>query len=785
MSSTRSSSPNAKSACQTGPAQLAESPQRRVRYYRYVAQGQGILITVKRIIALAVLLVPAMFVSEPSQANAQPSAEPFNACLIAGNGANERPVLPNSRPTVEGLKFVTGLDADAQGNVYVQNVGVPGSGVMRISSNGDASQVDTGAAGAITSQAGADFDISPLGDFWFTIRFERALTGYSAAGNDVDLTDLLPAGAIPTLLASGTDVLYVVGSVDIAPGPRQQQLYRIDDPLGESPSLTVLMQFDTMDGLGTRVDHIALAPDGVWVATFTPQSITNSFAIMQILDDGTVSTRVEVASVYEVDSDRNGALWYINRRTNGLFRLDPGGTAPITVIENVSGLQGGGRTLTPPEHIAISDETIWIANSPSFGAGFQVYGLSSDPCTSPLPYRPGPTTCSVLDATDVVAGPAARFDAVEPLDLAVDGSSVLHSTWVLADAEGFLEAAMVRTDQTGAHRVLGTRSDLIAGTQFGFDSIAVSETTGAVFASGPLAGEPVILRNTPTETWNPVVTKDLFANEPRSFSNLSMTDNATLAFGTTDAGFGPIRSRIHQWRGDNGVTTVADSLDVVFDLSPAPGNSGNLDVWVAGVQTLPGNRTLLRVGATTDVVLDLPNVDLNGTRPVNVEAIAVRQGAVTMSVQIESGLHRIVRLEANGTITSIIDELMLIDGLIIDEVAALDVGPNGDLYIADSGNARIVRLPASGDCATPFPPLVDVAASVNCDDQANVIDALFIVQYEVGVREAAYQCPLANPETQLNVTLADVSGDGAVNVIDALFIAQCDVGVPNRACPAG
>lgn len=70
---------------------------------------------------------------------------------------------------------------------------------------------------------------------------------------------------------------------------------------------------------------------------------------------------------------------------------------------------------------------------------------------------------------------------------------------------------------------------------------------------------------------------------------------------------------------------------------------------------------------------------------------------------------------------------------------------------------------------------------VSCDNSRNVIDALYIMQLEVGLRSPVNSCPL-QPET-LNVTVCDVSSDASCNVIDALLIMQCDVGIANPLCP--
>ena len=78
-----------------------------------------------------------------------------------------------------------------------------------------------------------------------------------------------------------------------------------------------------------------------------------------------------------------------------------------------------------------------------------------------------------------------------------------------------------------------------------------------------------------------------------------------------------------------------------------------------------------------------------------------------------------------------------------------------------------------------------VQGDVNCDEISNVVDALFILQYEVGLRAGTDQCPLPpEPPPWLYLPACDVSDDGLCNVVDALFILQCEVGIPNPFCPA-
>ena len=74
-----------------------------------------------------------------------------------------------------------------------------------------------------------------------------------------------------------------------------------------------------------------------------------------------------------------------------------------------------------------------------------------------------------------------------------------------------------------------------------------------------------------------------------------------------------------------------------------------------------------------------------------------------------------------------------------------------------------------------------ILGDVNCDNQVDTVDAMFIMQYDVGLRTASNQCP--PPPDTIFEPACDVSGDAQCNSIDALFIMQCQVGIPNAFCP--
>lgn len=78
-------------------------------------------------------------------------------------------------------------------------------------------------------------------------------------------------------------------------------------------------------------------------------------------------------------------------------------------------------------------------------------------------------------------------------------------------------------------------------------------------------------------------------------------------------------------------------------------------------------------------------------------------------------------------------------------------------------------------------PAVDLVGDVNCDAIVNVIDALFVLQYDVELREGDVFCP--PPTDFMFLPACDTNDDATCNVIDALFILQCDVGISNVLCP--
>ena len=109
-----------------------------------------------------------------------------------------------------------------------------------------------------------------------------------------------------------------------------------------------------------------------------------------------------------------------------------------------------------------------------------------------------------------------------------------------------------------------------------------------------------------------------------------------------------------------------------------------------------------------------------------------------------------------------------------DESRVLDINPS--VFIHPNGST--ISVTDQDGSVTIGQTLGDVS----CDNQVTVVDALFILQYDVGIRGVDNSCPLA--DNTLLLANCDVNADNTCNSVDALFVLQCDVGISNVLCPA-
>lgn len=83
--------------------------------------------------------------------------------------------------------------------------------------------------------------------------------------------------------------------------------------------------------------------------------------------------------------------------------------------------------------------------------------------------------------------------------------------------------------------------------------------------------------------------------------------------------------------------------------------------------------------------------------------------------------------------------------------------------------------------STKVDPL-PIQGDVNCDNNVDFVDALFILQYVVGLRSDGGSCP-APDSNSLYAAAGDANNDNTITAVDALFILQCNEGISNIFCP--
>jgi len=129
--------------------------------------------------------------------------------------------------------------------------------------------------------------------------------------------------------------------------------------------------------------------------------------------------------------------------------------------------------------------------------------------------------------------------------------------------------------------------------------------------------------------------------------------------------------------------------------------------------------------------------------------------------------------------------------LVLGEVTFEVVGQNTDISML---TIELISFADINGTAIPVDIQdgeIDVASvrsgDVNCDATVNSVDALFILQYELGFRHASKKCTAQNLNSRAAVpiydTVCDVNDDKSCGSIDSLLIMQCDVRIPNRLCP--
>jgi uncharacterized repeat protein (TIGR01451 family) len=87
--------------------------------------------------------------------------------------------------------------------------------------------------------------------------------------------------------------------------------------------------------------------------------------------------------------------------------------------------------------------------------------------------------------------------------------------------------------------------------------------------------------------------------------------------------------------------------------------------------------------------------------------------------------------------------------------------------------------PDNFDC-TGHTVTVQACGDVNCDGQIDAVDALFVLQYVVGLRDGSNECPA--PAGAMYLPACDVDCDYDCDAVDALFVLQYVVGIRPDLC---
>jgi len=252
-------------------------------------------------------------------------------------------------------------------------------------------------------------------------------------------------------------------------------------------------------------------------------------------------------------------------------------------------------------------------------------------------------------------------------------------------------------------------------------------------------------------------------------SPTAMTTVTAIGSPTTTASSTPTATAIPTATGSPGATSTPTTATPVpsgailrtHDYTVAPGNSFTMKVEAANVAA-PG--------------LSAANVTLfydhNVIQPTTCTVDSALIGTCNSNVngQIQFNLLSTSGLQGEFDIIEVLFQAVGQE----NESSALDLSTT---VFADS-DGHAISLTVQDGSATIGKSVGDVS----CDNLVNVVDALYILQYDVGSRSAANSCPLASGTLLLDH--CDVSKDNSCNSVDALFVLQCDVGISNTFCPA-
>jgi len=237
----------------------------------------------------------------------------------------------------------------------------------------------------------------------------------------------------------------------------------------------------------------------------------------------------------------------------------------------------------------------------------------------------------------------------------------------------------------------------------------------------------------------------------------------------------------------------AQNPQVVLPLTLVVNETANPTATPTATATPVPSEAILRThdyhvapGNTFTMTVEAANVAAPGLSAANVTLFYDHNIIQPTTCTVDSALTGVCNSNVNGQIqfnglstSGLQGEFDLIDVVFQavgqeNETSALDLSTT---VFADSDGHAISVTVQDGSVT-----IGQAVGDVSCDSLVNVVDGLYILQYDVGSRRAANSCPLASGTLLLDH--CDVSKDNTCNSVDALFILQCDVGISNTFCPA-
>lgn len=261
-----------------------------------------------------------------------------------------------------------------------------------------------------------------------------------------------------------------------------------------------------------------------------------------------------------------------------------------------------------------------------------------------------------------------------------------------------------------------------------------SATATPMPSATPTGTSTPVPTNTPTNTGQPTAT-------PTATATATASPTSTATATATPTGL-LIRMGSANGRSQGAVAVPLDLLNV----------AGQAPVGVVSVDVLYDAGLVLATGCATSDAFDLALCNVKEAGKIQFSAIAVH-GVTTDTTLSHVTFDVVDATKGPASLTVLLD--MVAD-------------TNTDEIAASAEHGAITFGCRSGD--------------VNCDDDLSAVDALLILQFDIGSIEGSSEIP--PPPGTLHEPACDVNGDHTCGIVDALFVLQCIVGQTNPLCPA-